>query len=165
VNVRSVPSFPEAARISFFGNKPVVTDGPFSEAKEVVGGYCIIEVKSNEEAIEWSDLAHSQEENDPEEEGWRNRNQELRTACCARYGAPSDGTGCHDTLSEHGPNRPIPHDGSGCGNSPGAKRSTGVHFTRCRGPASWTSLFRTGGQRQKRFRVYRGTFVNFRTRS
>jgi hypothetical protein len=38
----------EAARISFFRNKPVVTDGPFSEAKDVVGGYCIIEVKSKE---------------------------------------------------------------------------------------------------------------------
>jgi hypothetical protein len=55
-------SFPEAARISFSGNKPVVTDGPFSEAKEVVGGYYIIEAKSKEEAIQWADLARSQEE-------------------------------------------------------------------------------------------------------
>jgi hypothetical protein len=33
--------------------KPVVTDGPFAEAKEVLGGYWIIQVKSREEAIEW----------------------------------------------------------------------------------------------------------------
>jgi len=32
---------------------------------------------------------NSQEENDAEEESWRNRNQEIRTACCARYGVPN----------------------------------------------------------------------------
>ncbi len=42
------------ARVSFAGGKPKVTDGPFSEAKEVVGGYWIIQVKSKEEAIEWA---------------------------------------------------------------------------------------------------------------
>ncbi|HVT44689.1 MAG TPA: YciI family protein [Thermoanaerobaculia bacterium] len=42
------------ARVSFAGGKPKVTDGPFSEAKEVLGGYWIIEVKSKEEAIEWA---------------------------------------------------------------------------------------------------------------
>jgi hypothetical protein len=41
------------ARVSFAGGKPTVTDGPFAEAKEVVGGYWIIQVKSKEEAIEW----------------------------------------------------------------------------------------------------------------
>src|SRR5436190_14707852 len=40
------------ARVSFAGGTPKVTDGPFSEAKEVVGGYCMIQVKSKEEAIE-----------------------------------------------------------------------------------------------------------------
>ena len=35
-------------------SKPKVTDGPFSEAKEVVGGYWMIQVKSREEAIEWA---------------------------------------------------------------------------------------------------------------
>jgi hypothetical protein len=34
--------------------KPVVTDGPFSEAEEVMGGYWVIQVKSREEAIEWA---------------------------------------------------------------------------------------------------------------
>jgi hypothetical protein len=42
------------ARVSFQGGKPRVTDGPFAEAKEVVGGYWMIQVKSKEEAIEWA---------------------------------------------------------------------------------------------------------------
>jgi hypothetical protein len=42
------------ARVSFSGGKPTVKDGPFSEAKEVVGGYWMIQVKSREEAIEWA---------------------------------------------------------------------------------------------------------------
>jgi hypothetical protein len=45
------------ARVSFAGGKPKVTDGPFPEAKEVVGGYWIIDVKSREEAIEWASRA------------------------------------------------------------------------------------------------------------
>jgi len=42
------------ARVSFEGGKPKVTDGPFAEAKEVIGGYWMIQVKSKEEAIEWA---------------------------------------------------------------------------------------------------------------
>jgi hypothetical protein len=42
------------ARISFVGGKPAVTDGPFAETKEVVGGYWMIQVKSKEEAIQWA---------------------------------------------------------------------------------------------------------------
>lgn len=42
------------ARITFPGGKPKVTDGPFSEAKEVLGGYWMIQVKSKEEAVEWA---------------------------------------------------------------------------------------------------------------
>jgi hypothetical protein len=42
------------ARVTFSGGKPKVTDGPFSEAKEVLGGYWMIQVKSKEEAIEWA---------------------------------------------------------------------------------------------------------------
>jgi hypothetical protein len=41
-------------RVSFSGGKPKVTDGPFAEAKEVIGGYWMIQVKSKEEAIEWA---------------------------------------------------------------------------------------------------------------
>ena len=42
------------ARVSFSGGKPRVTDGPFAEAKEVVGGYWMIEVDSLEEAVGWA---------------------------------------------------------------------------------------------------------------
>jgi hypothetical protein len=42
------------ARVSFAGGKPKVVDGPFPEAKEVVGGYWMIQVRSREEAIEWA---------------------------------------------------------------------------------------------------------------
>ncbi len=42
------------ARVSFKGGKPMVTDGPFAEAKEVLGGYWMIQVKSRAEAIEWA---------------------------------------------------------------------------------------------------------------
>lgn len=42
------------ARVTWPDGKPRVVDGPFSEAKEVLGGYWIIQVKSKEEAIEWA---------------------------------------------------------------------------------------------------------------
>ena len=42
------------ARVSFAGGKPLVTDGPFIEAKEVIGGYWMIDVKSRDEAIAWA---------------------------------------------------------------------------------------------------------------
>jgi uncharacterized glyoxalase superfamily protein PhnB len=42
------------ARVSFAGGKPTVTDGPFAEAKEVLGGYWMIQVASREEAIGWA---------------------------------------------------------------------------------------------------------------
>ena len=44
-------------RVSFSGGKPKVTDGPFAEAKECVGGYWMIQVKSKEEAVEWAKRA------------------------------------------------------------------------------------------------------------
>jgi hypothetical protein len=42
------------ARVSFSGGKPRVTDGPFIETKEVLGGYWMIKVNSKQEAIEWA---------------------------------------------------------------------------------------------------------------
>ena len=45
----------KAARVSFDeSRKPTVTDGPFAETKEAIGGYWIWQVKSREEAIEWA---------------------------------------------------------------------------------------------------------------
>src|SRR3984885_12024632 len=43
-----------SARVTFKDGESKVTDGPFSEAKEVVGGYWIIDVKSREEALDWA---------------------------------------------------------------------------------------------------------------
>jgi hypothetical protein len=43
-----------SARVSFKGGKSTVTDGPFPETKEVVGGFWIIQVESREEALEWA---------------------------------------------------------------------------------------------------------------
>jgi hypothetical protein len=42
------------ARVSFVGGKPLVTDGPFTEAKDVLGGYWMIDVASRDEAIAWA---------------------------------------------------------------------------------------------------------------
>jgi hypothetical protein len=44
----------KGARVSFGGGAPKVTDGPFSEAKEVIGGYWMIQAKSKAEAVEWA---------------------------------------------------------------------------------------------------------------
>jgi len=42
------------ARVTFSGGKSMVTDGPFAETKEVIGGYWMIKVNSRAEAIEWA---------------------------------------------------------------------------------------------------------------
>jgi len=44
----------EGVRVQFNGPKRTVVDGPFAEAKEVIGGYWIIQVRSKEEAVEWA---------------------------------------------------------------------------------------------------------------
>src|SRR5205809_6847225 len=45
----------KGARITFHGGgKRTVTDGPFTEAKELLGGFWMIQVKSKEEAVEWA---------------------------------------------------------------------------------------------------------------
>jgi len=41
-------------RVTYSGTKRTVTDGPFTESKELIAGYTLIEVKSTEEALEWS---------------------------------------------------------------------------------------------------------------
>lgn len=41
-------------RVTFDGGKATPKDGPFAEAKEVVGGYWLIQVKSKQEAVEWA---------------------------------------------------------------------------------------------------------------
>jgi hypothetical protein len=44
----------EGAKVKFGGTKRTVIDGPFSEAKEVIAGYWVIQVRSKEEALEWA---------------------------------------------------------------------------------------------------------------
>ena len=51
----------KGARVTFSGGKPTVTDGPFTEAKELVAGYWLIQVRSKEEAVEWVKRAPFQE--------------------------------------------------------------------------------------------------------
>ena len=43
----------KGARVKFRRGKPTVTDGPFTESKEVIAGYCLIQVASLQEAIDW----------------------------------------------------------------------------------------------------------------
>ena len=44
----------KGARVKFSGSKQTVVDGPFTETKELIAGFWLIEVKSREEAIEWA---------------------------------------------------------------------------------------------------------------
>lgn len=42
------------ARVRFAGGKPMVTDGPFTEVKELIAGFALIQVRSKAEAVEWA---------------------------------------------------------------------------------------------------------------
>jgi hypothetical protein len=44
----------EGVRLAFSGGRPTVIDGPFTEAKEAIGGYWIIQTKTKDEAVEWA---------------------------------------------------------------------------------------------------------------
>ncbi|GAA0373945.1 YciI family protein [Streptomyces blastmyceticus] len=44
----------KGARVTFSGGRPVVTDGPFAETKELIAGFWIIQVKDRDEALEWA---------------------------------------------------------------------------------------------------------------
>jgi hypothetical protein len=44
----------KGVRLKFAGSKRIVIDGPFTESKELIGGYSMVQVKSTEEAIEWA---------------------------------------------------------------------------------------------------------------
>lgn len=54
LDLNGLESTDKGAKVKFNGSKRTVIDGPFSEAKEVIGGYWIIEVRSKEEALEWA---------------------------------------------------------------------------------------------------------------
>lgn len=44
----------KGARVKFKGGKPTVVDGPFTEAKELIAGFWLIQARSKEEAVEWA---------------------------------------------------------------------------------------------------------------
>jgi hypothetical protein len=54
----------EGHRVHHQGGKATVIDGPFTEAKEAIGGYWIIDVKSKEEALEWAKRVPVVDDND-----------------------------------------------------------------------------------------------------
>jgi hypothetical protein len=56
----------KGARVRFSGDKRTVTDGPFTEAKELIAGFWLIQVKSREEAIEWVKRCPNPHEGDAE---------------------------------------------------------------------------------------------------
>ncbi|HEX3903797.1 MAG TPA: YciI family protein [Polyangia bacterium] len=58
----------KAVKVQFTGGKRNVIDGPFTEAKEIIAGYWIIQVKSREEAIEWAKRIPAEACNVPEVE-------------------------------------------------------------------------------------------------
>jgi hypothetical protein len=45
----------QGARVTYGGGTPTVVDGPFAEAKEVLGGYWIIDVRDKAEAVAWAE--------------------------------------------------------------------------------------------------------------
>jgi hypothetical protein len=54
IDIDGLHPISKGARITFQGGKPHVIDGPFIETKEVIGGYWIFEMDSQEEALEWA---------------------------------------------------------------------------------------------------------------
>jgi len=65
----------KGARIRFSGGKPTVTDGPFTEAKELIAGFTMVEAASREEVIEWLKRW-------PLEDGGGNTSLEIREGGC-----------------------------------------------------------------------------------
>jgi hypothetical protein len=51
----------QAQRLHFANHKATIVDGPFAEAKEAIGGYWVIQVKSKAEAVEWASRCPAQD--------------------------------------------------------------------------------------------------------
>jgi len=51
----------KGARVAFAKGKPTVTDGPFIESKEVLGGYWLVEAPSKEEVVKWAQRCPAKE--------------------------------------------------------------------------------------------------------
>jgi hypothetical protein len=57
LDLLGLQSSAKGARIKFAGGKRTVVNGPFADAKDLIAGYWLIQVKSKEEAIEWAKRA------------------------------------------------------------------------------------------------------------
>jgi hypothetical protein len=95
----------KGTRVRIAGNKVTVTDGPFTEAKELIAGFWIIETKSRQEAIDWARRVPGSEGEielrqifelsdfpvDPKEapDGWRAQEQRFRDAADAKASSPA----------------------------------------------------------------------------
>ncbi len=100
VDAEGLQATAKGARVRYANGKVKVTDGPFVEAKELVAGYWLIQVKSRDEAIEWARRVPFQEGEvevrqifeledfpvDPAEkpDGWREKEEQFRAAPPAR---------------------------------------------------------------------------------
>jgi hypothetical protein len=74
-------------RLRLSGGKLTVTDGPFSEAKEVIGGYAVFSVGSKEEALEWGKrFMNLHKQHWPEWEGEAEIRQMAETPDCGQHG-------------------------------------------------------------------------------
>jgi len=90
----------QGARVRYANGKFTVTDGPFAESKELIAGFCLIQVKSLDEAIEWTRRVPFQEgeielrplyelfdfpvDASEKPDGWRDKEEQLRAAPPAR---------------------------------------------------------------------------------
>jgi hypothetical protein len=61
VSVQGLQPLVNGARLAFSGRKALVTDGPFIEAKEVVGGFWMLEAESKQQVVEWMQRCPAQD--------------------------------------------------------------------------------------------------------
>ncbi len=69
LDLSALHSSAEGVRLKYYRGKRTVIDGPFGEAKEIVAGYWILQVKSMDEAIEWAKRLPFEAGGEPEAEG------------------------------------------------------------------------------------------------
>ena len=112
----------KGVRVHYANGKFTVTDGPFAETKELIAGFCMIQAKSRDEAIEWAKRVPFQEGEvevrplfeltdfpvDPAEkpDGWREKEEQFRAAPPARKPGTLRYMGLRQGRQGHGGGRP-----------------------------------------------------------
>lgn len=61
LSVNGLHPLHRGVRVAFGHGKPTVTDGPFIETKEVLGGYWLLEADSKEKVVEWAEKCPAEE--------------------------------------------------------------------------------------------------------